>query len=399
MSSKYDTIVALTQTTLPKYISKTPLGWINEMVPKTMLAGKMLRRCKKTIEGGTTIQFDLQLEAIAPGRWVGPNEKLELKGIKSVQRGSVPWRFYQDAWFIDYKLVDLNKGTEQVIIDIMQSGKEQVSTATVQDMEDKINALDGNYNHDAAGSSFLLPLGYRYWFTPHGFHITNDSSKSVAGINPNTYTRWKNPYITPAAASDSGDVISHIRELPQAMERMSAEMYFESADVWGELAKDIDHGPKYDPDGKQSPEDLMIVCDRTTNLKYREVLFDYRDDVSRDQARGRPTWKGIPVDWDVSLGLNSNGYGKDAAGNALWTDGAAAAGYTVGNWPSTGEMFFFNTKYFHFICHSDHMPFVKKPYEPEGMMGLAFEYDVWLQTMCRSRRRGGGVIMGYSLVV
>ena len=45
-----------------------------------------------------------------------------------------------------------------------------------------------------------------------------------------------------------------------------------------------------------------------------------------------------------------------------------------------------------------HAPFVKPPYEPEGMMGLAFEYDYWLQTLCNSRRRGIGYIAGYSTV-
>jgi hypothetical protein len=386
------------------------------MVPKTMLGGKLLRRAKKSIEGGTEINFDVQLETIAPGQWVGANTKLELKGTKTTTRGSVPWRFYQDAWYMDLKLIDLNKGTKHIVFNLLQNAKEQVCVATITEFESKILAYDGNGDHDGVtGSGGLHPLGLRYWGTFDGQHLL-DASATVAGIQPtatrtNGHDEWLNPYINPVSSSDFGTAgaIGSVRDVPEAMERMAMEMYFESADVWGTFAKDIKHNKKFDPDSKQTPEDLMIVCDRLTNVKYRDVLFQARDDVTyTNQSRGRPSWKGIPVDWDINLGYGSAGVGYDRAGTSLSFDfadstpgtlGVDRADYTEGGWKSAGEMMFLNTKWLYFVTHPDHAPMTKKPYMPEGMFGMAMEYDFYLQTVCRSRRRGIGVIAGYSVEV
>lgn len=402
MSVKVEQITHLLQSTLPLFISQTPMGWLNEMSPKTFLIGKMLSRAKKNFSGGKSIDFDVLLDLPVAGKWVGAYEKMELQGVRATTRGSVPWRFYQCAHVIDLKERDLNQGTRQVVYDIYQSFKEQVCTSTVDDLETTLMSYSGNYTADGqfGGDAGQPALGPRYWFTPDGLHITGDSSKTVGGINPTTKTKWKNPYINPTGASDGMPGIKHVRELPEAMERLSLELRFESPNIWGPITRDIKHAPKLETDNPATKSPLLIFTDRKTSIKYRNVLFDARDDVSRDQFRGRPVWHGVVVDYDEKLGVPSSGWGYDANGNLVVTEVTGGSdrpsGFT-GLWKNAGEMYFFNADYFFFVCHPKYNPMTKKPYMPEGMFALALESTFWLQTVCRSRRRAGGVIIGYNL--
>lgn len=401
MSIQYDGMLNLLRTTLPKYLSQTKLGWVNDFVPRTFLVGKLLRRAKASEDGGLNITFDVDLEAGAQPQWVGPYEELSFATTTPPQRGSVPWRFLQHAWTKSLHEIDLNKGDKVVVIDLLQQAKEKINTSAVAMLEDTFMAKDGNQDHDEGGAQFLKPLGLRYWGTIDGLHITGSTSRTVGGINPNTYANWKNEYINPYTSSDMGTTgkITSIRDLPTAFERMAARMRFEAIDVWGNLAKDVKHADTMDPDGKQSPDDLLIVQDYRSNILLRDIFFDNRDDVSRDnQFRGRPTWKGIPVDWDQNLGLGTYGYAKDSAGNTLWTH-SDTTNYVAGNWVNGGESYFVNTKYARMMVHNKHMPFIKDPYIPQGRFQLAFEWDFWTQLMFRSRRRGIGAIIGYSTTI
>lgn len=399
MSVNYKNILRLTRGSLPRFVSQSKDGWLNEALPQTFLAGRMMRRMKREDGGGTSIDFDVQLSTAAPPQWVGPYEKLEIKTTPAPERGSVDWRFLQDRWGISKQEIDLNQGARIVVIKILDHAKETISTAAVTELENVLIAKDGNQDHDGQGSSFKKPLGLKYWATIHGRHIRDGDGSltlNVGGISPNTYSDWRNPFINPLTSSDLGTrgKIVHGRDLGQGLERIAASMRFDSADVWGKMAKDIKKAPKYDPDKSgQTPEDLLIVTDYETNITYREVLFEARDNVGRDQNRGRPTWKGVPVDWDTKLGFGANGYAKDANGNTLWTD--ADTDYAPGVFVNGGEVFFINTRFFRMSVHKDNDPYVKDPYEPEGQMAMAFEWTFWLQTWARSRRRGLGYIAGF----
>lgn len=407
MPVNYQTIPTALQATLARYVSapdsQEGFGVINETIPRTFLAGRLLSRSKRNWSTGLTWDYELQFNTSEIGEWVGAGEKLALRGTRATTRGSVPRRFYQWGWFKAYHELDHNSGrggrtTREVIVDILKQAKEDACVAIVTALENVILALDGNYAHDGTGGNFLLPFGLRYWFTIDGLHITGDTSRTIAGINPSTQTLWKNGYINPVEASDGMAPIASVYDLRKALNRALRMLRHDSIkQSWGELAKDVQKPMAYDPDGPGKPSDLMILMDPKTSIDYRDVVFDREDNVSRDQARGRPIFKGIEVgDYD-NLGVNSNGYGLDEAGNPLWTD--RGGDYASGNWAGYGETFVVRADLFHFLVHPQHFPFIKRPYEPEGMMGVAYEGDAWVQTACRSRRRGGVYIGPYAVPV
>jgi hypothetical protein len=392
----YEKIKTLAQGTLQKYLTRpgSKYGIINEARPKTLVGGKLFNRTKLgSWDGGTRLAYDLMLKRSRVGQWVGPTTKIALKATQETSRASVPRRFYAWGFFKSYAELDHNKGEKEVVVDLLKQSKEDLCVDIISEFEDQLWALDGNYAHDGSGADFLLPFGMKYWFTIDGLHITGTGS--IAGIDPTTEPLWRNPFINPVTASDGMDAVTSVFELREAYQRMLRMLRWPSVKVWGPLAKDIvDDGENFDPDGPENPKkDFMICCDPKTQVKYQSVVLDREDNVTADLGRERPMFKGIPMEDCDQLGYSSYGFGYDAAGNLL---GTAHGSYTAGLFPNTGESLFLNANLVHVLTHSNHAPFVKKPYEPEGMFGLAFEGDFWLQTAVRSRRRGGGYIGGYA---
>lgn len=393
-------VLMATQSTLNKYMTRPdePWGIVMAYMAKTLMGGKLFRRCRESWAEGSTISYQVQFDRSTTGRWVGPNSKLALAGVKTPVTGSVPRRYYQSGTYLDYKVLDQNKGIKEVLFDVFRHFKRETAADTLLAFESAIMAPDGNYMHDGgADGEFLIPFGWRYWFTIDGLHITGDTTRAVGGINPSTYPGWRHPYINPVTASDGLGAITSVFELRTALERMMRELRFDSPQTWGELAGPISKkdSPSFDPDGKGKPEDMGLYTDKRTRIFFSQVLFDREDQVTRDQARGRSVWKGIDIEDDDAMGLGDNGYGlHPTTAAALWIDRTGT--YANGQWKKGGEMLVCRHKNFHVMTHPKHSPMTKRPYEPEGMFGIGHEFDFWLQTVVNDRRAAGGLISGYS---
>lgn len=407
MPVNYQNLLTLSTTTLPKFVSragaKDGFGLINETIPRTLLAGMLLRRARKDWSGGITWSFDLQFNRAEVGEWVGVGQKLGLRGTRPLTRGSVPRRTYQWAWYKDYQELDPNKGTFEVVQDILEMAKEDAGVAIITALENAITSYDGNWAHDGAASGdFLLPFGWRFWITIDGLHITGNSGYTVGGINASTQPLWQNGYINPVAASDGMRPIRSVHDLRTGWTRALRMLRFDSVRDWGAVGKDIQNVNQYDPDTAETPRDLLILCDPRTSIDFREVVFGREDNVGRDQGRGRPVFKGIEVgDYD-SMGMPSTGYGTfPSDGTATWPDRTTLgqAPYATGQWPNWGESCVLNTKFLHFLVDPRSFPQIKKPYEPEGLFGLAYEGKIVAQTACRSRRRGGVYVGPFELAL
>lgn len=395
----YEKVKTLAQGTLQKYLTRpgSKYGIVNEVRPHTLVGGRLFNRCKTGIwDGGIRLSYDLMLKRSRVGQWVGPTTKIALKGTQQTTRGSVPRRFYAYGYFKSYAELDHNKGEKEVVVDLLKQAKEDVCVDTINEFEDVLMAADGNYAHDGSGTDNILPFGLLYWATIDGLHITGDTSKDVGGINPNTETLWKNCFINPVTSTDGMGALTSIYEWREGMQRLLRLLRWPSVSNWGAAAKDVQDKYEFNPDGDMNPaKDLLLAVDPQTQIKYGSLTVDREDNVGRDQGRATPVFKGIPLEDDEHLGYSSTyGYGYDSSGNALWTDRGGS--YASGNWKGTGQTIAVNTYYMHVLTHPGHAPYVKKPYEPEGMFGLAFEGDWWLQTACRSRRRGLGTLFGYA---
>lgn len=398
----YERLAYALSVSLDKYLgrpSDKKFGLVNEVLSRRLLFGKLFRRMKTDWDGGPHIQFPLQFNRSNVGGWTGPYAKLALKTTKGPTYGKVPIRVYGWAWHKSFLEIELNKGPEIMLRNLLEDSKQDVCVDTIMAMEEAFLARDGNYLHDGTGADYVFPYGLRYWATIDGLHITGDTSKSVAEVNPYSNPLHRNQYINPVTSSDRGTDgrIQSVWDLPRALDRAMQQMSFDSPQVWGSLAADV-NAKDFDPtdyDRAVEPEDLRILTDMRTSTDFRRVLFDREDNVGKDQSRGRPVWKGIEAEESDKLGMNSYGYGYDDDGNAMWTDRGGS--YANGQWANYGEMIIANMKFLHVAVHPDHFPKLYPAYKPEGMEAIAHEGSIWFNTLCRSRRRGLFYIGPYNL--
>lgn len=335
----YARMVNLLATTLDTYLGRpgSKFSLVTECATKNVVAGRLFRRTKLDVKGGVNVRWPVQFNRAEIAEWVGPYHKGTLRGTRPPTWGSVPRRYL--AWFVfkSWVELELNEGDERAqIIDTARLFKSDIAVALVDRLESAMMAKDGNYLHDdSQESDFLLPFGLKYWCTLDGLHVTGNTTKTVGGINPNTYTLWKNPYINPVASSDGLGPIANILQLRPALERMMRLMRFDDLSAWGPVAKDAQGVEPADPDGRDRPDDLVIVCDAGTDVQFREVLFDRQDNVGFDQGLRRPIYKGIEIMSSDQLGMGAYGYGRDDANADLWVDRGGS--YANGNWAGYGE--------------------------------------------------------------
>jgi hypothetical protein len=335
--------------------------------------------------------------------WMHPNDQVKLGTTRPVTWGRAPWRILGYGWFINDFEVDLNKGDDVVLIDIMKQARSDVGLDLAETWEDTFLAPDGNYAHDGTGTDNLIMYGLLYAGTIDGKHIAEAGAttpaKSVFGINPGTYTAHKNPFINPVESADGLGVISDVQQLPRALDRMMKLMRFDDvASLYGPLAPNIQDAPSYDPDTPEKPGDIFLLCDDITEVVIRDIFRARQtENVGYDSANPRPTYKGIPYLGTSRLRVSPYGWGYDTNGTALWTDRGTT--YASALWANWGRTLLVNTRYLHLALHPKHAPYNKDPYRPPGRFGMAMEGNVMGQLLCRSRRRGIGYIGPYSVAL
>ncbi len=389
ITTNYENILTLARTTLPKVFGRPgeKFSLINEVIDQDHVAGKYFRRMHLDEGEGTTLKFPLQFKSADTWRPVGPYTKLQPTSTPAPDFGEVARRFLAYSWYKPYVEIHLNKGLKEVLLDLMRVARESVAV----DFSNKFNRWfwdrKGNYQDDGQGAGHLLFQGLRYWATIDGLYITGDTSKTIAGINPFTQPLWRNQYFTPAGRSDGDDeLFTSIYLFREMFDAAFQALAWHKYDWYGQISKDIKDAPVYDPTRKAGPKDLHGTLGRKSHRKLRRVIFDREDNVGRDQSRPHVVYQGIEFDYDTRVDMNEHGYGKSDDNLDLWTDRGGT--YASGQWGGYGECFLTNTSMFHCVGHPEHAPYNKKPFEPEGMFGIAMEGDMYVNTMCRSRQRG-----------
>lgn len=373
---------------------------LNETVERTMnLTGEIFKKARKFSNSGISISEKLQFNRAETSEWTGVGQKLDMKSTKPVVWNTFPRRFLRSAHFLSFEEVDHQKDENTVLNDIAAQAEEDSALGFMLMIHEAFNAVDGNYRHDG-DLQFLAMFGWRYHITIDGLHITGDTSKTIGGINPNTQTAYQNPYINPVAASDGRAAIKSVTQWRMAMRRMLRMLSYQGVSGWEKLAKGVKgvpDAPLFLEEGAKGQDQLIIMVDTGSFDDLAEVVFDRMDNVGADQALLNVKYKGIPIQENERMGINSTyGYGKDSSGNELWAD--RGGNYATGNWKGYGETVVLNTNYLNFRVHADHAPQIYPAYKPELMSGVCHERDMWLQLTNRSRRRIGGYIGPYQLL-
>lgn len=399
-SINYQTVARVLNQTLSRYLGRVGKAGalVNEVVPRTLMGAKLFKNLMVWTKGGFSIKTPLQFNRAEAGQWVGPGQKLTLKGNKATTWTDWPFRIYRWAHFVDEIEMLIQGDEETMLISILDQAKEDFAIAICLAIEDALLAPDGNYAHDGAGTDYLTMFGWRHLITIDGKHITGDTSRSIGGINPVTQPLWKHPYINPVEASDGRAAIRSVQDLRKAWGRLFRQLQFASIKDWGKLASNAkdNQNPSAETTKRARLEDYHIFVDSGTYDEFPEICFDRQDNVGRDQGLIGPVYKGVDIEEAETLGVDKTyGYGFNSAGEALWTDRGSS--YASGQWKGWGESCVFNTKYMRLACLPDNFPKVYDAYKPELMAGMAMEGMLVAQLMTASRRRQGGFVGPFEL--
>jgi len=392
MSVALEDILRTTQSTLPHYLRKAAggRGLINETTARTIgITGLLWDKAKTNWPTSYEYKTKLQLSEADVGQWTAVGQKLSLKGTPAITWTSWPRRFYRWAWFLPQEEIDTNQGdAADIIHNLQEQAAEDAALCVIRALHAAVFARDGNYLHDGSADDYLKMFGLRHLLTLDGLHISGTGS--IGGINPTTQTLWRNPFISPVGSSDYGTgagTITSATEIPRALRRAFRMLDIQGVDRYGKLAAKVE-GVKEERPQKNKPGDgFVILASSGADEDLQTIIFDRQDNHGVDQATMNPVYKGVQVMEVEALGMNSYGYGYNDDGSAAWTDRTGS--YASGNWPSYQEIMVINTDHLILAVHPDHNPASYPTYKPEGMVGVAYEGDIWPQLACDSRRRLG----------
>ena len=104
--------------------------------------------------------------------------------------GEVPWRFTKTAYAFDLREEAINSGDPEQIVDLIAARKQAAMGALAVLME------ENGWGTPSDSSDELTPYGIPYWVVKNSSEGFNGGAPSgfteVGGLNPTTYSNWKN---------------------------------------------------------------------------------------------------------------------------------------------------------------------------------------------------------------
>jgi len=171
------------------------LGMLNDIASRLTeycFVDYMRRENQITYDGGTSIRSNFIYDHNQSAAMVGLHEVIEPNIPDVLTRFDVPWRHLNYHWGYERRemLINAQGKTLQQINEIINTRRAagQLSEAELLETQWWSNAADPANERDLWGLNYWLPLAT----TTRGFNIGAASGfTTVAGLDPDVYTRWK----------------------------------------------------------------------------------------------------------------------------------------------------------------------------------------------------------------
>lgn len=342
-------------TTLTGKHTLEPGEVLLEAVNQTWLLGDLLKGkdTSMTVKSGQYLSNVSQLSAASQFEFYTPNSTFTYV-IESLDvEMSYRWRFAHDVWVYTDQEIELNKQGAQFeqIYDLMESKRKGCKNSTFIGMEQALWTTASNSTMEASGGT--RPYSIRAYVTEDG--LAPSGFTTVAGVNPTTYSRWRNQVSTYTAANINTELIpafdDQIRKVnfqaPDTMQRYYADTRFQK---------------------------FKILTDINGDKKYAGLTRDANDRLTGDQRdlgyvnQGANVFRGIPVQYVKEMD-------------------------NIGYAATQPRFFWINSDYLYPVFHGKayfrELPPMNSPSQPYTWV---VHTDTWYQIVCTSRQRHGIIV-------
>jgi hypothetical protein len=173
----------------------------------------LMKKNRVSIQSGHAVEWTLKTAHNESARSTGLYSEDRYNVPNTLTTASVEWRYAEGSYQFDHREIDMNKGKRQ-IVDLLKSRRHDAMVSIAEFFEEKFWQVP-------ASTNTLDPYGVPYYIvksatdaatdtTRNGFNGSTPSGyTTVAGVNPTTYTRWRN-YADAYTALTKDDAVSKI---------------------------------------------------------------------------------------------------------------------------------------------------------------------------------------------
>lgn len=155
---------------------------------KLTAMSKLMKKSRVEFNAGPLIQFDVNTDHNNSARFTGLWGSDNVAEGDSLIQGQVPWRHMTANYAIERREVAMNR-SPRTIVSLVKLRRLRAMIAVALKMEERFWKYP-------ASTDEVSPYGVPYWVCKNASEGFNGGTPSgyttVGGINPTTYSRWKN---------------------------------------------------------------------------------------------------------------------------------------------------------------------------------------------------------------
>lgn len=178
----------LGQTTLPQ-LNRGRIVEITSDIQEYTVSKFLNKQGVVTVDGGKSFQWDVMVADSGSAANVGLGYIDQPNIVDTVVQATADWRHLKVDWANIAQELQMNKGASQ-IVDLEMLREKAAMIAQVKLMENNL------WGPPVTSSDTITPWGIKTWVVKNatqGFNgSTQSGGNSVLGLNPSTWTRWKN---------------------------------------------------------------------------------------------------------------------------------------------------------------------------------------------------------------
>ena len=261
------------QTTLSEYEKGSVVDIASDLT-EYMFLDKLLPRHKKS-HRGKSFKWNLMTKIGENAKHTALFDKRNIDISDNIIQGEVPWRFTKTSYAFDLREEEINSGSAEQLVDLIDTRRQGAKAALAVLME------EAGWGKPTDSSDGLTPYGIEYYIVKNateGFYGGAPSGFSdVAGISPTTYDKWRN-YTGPYTNVTKDDLIL-------SMKKSVLETGF----------KTPMQAPALDQSGIANK--YQIYMNKNTYLEFDKVGESQNDNLGRDVASmfGTLVFKNNPI--------------------------------------------------------------------------------------------------------
>lgn len=242
----------------------------------------LFRKGRMEEQAGTGVQWDVMVNHSGTARATGWGASDNPRIVSSLVQAQCDWRGASADWSFLAEEVSANSGSKERIVNLIK--QREVSTmVAVAEMREEFW-----WGPPVSVSDTITPWGLKTWVVKNateGFNGAAPSGHTTIGLNPSTYSRWKN-YTAQYTAVTDDDLID---KLKRAIRKCKFEVPVSGVPTPGE------------------PDEYAYYTNESGLSQYEALLKSSNDNVGRDLTKylNSAQVNRLPLEWVPKLDVDT----------------------------------------------------------------------------------------------